>query len=110
MGAPAIVWFEDFQLTQNAGGRLPDRFQNGNRYTSLVGLTTSAGSSVPNGANGCSQPILLKNSQAGRCCHKLEQAFCERTSGKQHSQGGVPAGQCSDEMPSLGQIPSFSTQ
>ncbi len=57
MGAPSIAfWFRDFQLTQNAGGALPDRFQNGHRYTSLVGLATSVGRSVPNGANGCSQP------------------------------------------------------
>lgn len=56
MGHPAIVWFEDFQLTQNAGGTLPDRFQNGHRYTSLVGLATNVGSSVPIGASGSSQP------------------------------------------------------
>jgi hypothetical protein len=59
MGAPSIVfWFKDFQFTQNAGGALPDRFQNGHRYTSLVGLATSVGSSVPNGASGCWQPFL----------------------------------------------------
>jgi hypothetical protein len=57
MGAPSIVfWFKDFQLTQNAGGALPDRFQNGHRYTSLDGLATSVDISVPNGASGCSQP------------------------------------------------------
>jgi hypothetical protein len=57
MSASAIVWFEDFQLTQNAEGTHPDRFQIGHRYTSLVGLATRAGSSVLNGVNGCSQPI-----------------------------------------------------
>lgn len=56
MSAPAIVWFEDFQLTQNAGGTLPERFQNGRRNTSLIGFATSVGISVPNGANGCLQP------------------------------------------------------
>jgi len=56
MSASAIVWFEDFQLTQNADGTHPDRFQIGHRYTSLVGLATRAGSSVLNGVNGCSQP------------------------------------------------------
>jgi hypothetical protein len=56
MSASAIVWFEDFQLTQNAEGTHPDRFQIGHRYTSLVGLATRAGSSVLNGVNGCSQP------------------------------------------------------
>ncbi|APG47167.1 hypothetical protein PhaeoP97_01754 [Phaeobacter porticola] len=57
MGAPSIVfWFKDFQLTQNGGGALPDGFQNGHRYTSLVGLAMSVGSSVPNGASGCWQP------------------------------------------------------
>jgi hypothetical protein len=49
MGAPSIVfWFKDFQLTQNAGGALPDGFQNGHRYTSLDGLATSVDISVPN--------------------------------------------------------------
>ncbi|MEP4039034.1 hypothetical protein [Pseudophaeobacter sp.] len=56
MSASAIVWFEDFQLTQNAGGALSVRFQNGHRNTSLIGLATSVGSSVPTGANGCCQP------------------------------------------------------
>ncbi|OIQ45167.1 MAG: hypothetical protein BM558_04975 [Roseobacter sp. MedPE-SW] len=55
MSASAIVWFEDFQLTQNADGTHPDRFQIGHRYTSLAGLATRAGSSVLNGVNGCSQ-------------------------------------------------------
>lgn len=52
MSASATVWYEDFQLTQNAGGALPVRIQNGHCYATLVGLATSVGNSVPNGASG----------------------------------------------------------
>ncbi|CAN0552617.1 unnamed protein product, partial [Ectocarpus sp. 8 AP-2014] len=35
-GRPSIVWIKDFQLTQNAGGALPVRIQNGHCYATLV--------------------------------------------------------------------------